>query len=140
MIRKCVTVCSWILISNIAIVLCIDMASQVENMKLKKNQKSLGCQLFHYWFCLDCTHVFVRLYDALKNEPTKNVPFYCHGCTRILPKLSEIGNVLSKQNELIDCCEKKIGDFKATVEIVVQEKLRMLFRNLRKGGTENAIS
>lgn len=74
----------------------------------------------------------VRLYDVLKNEPTKNVPFHCDGCSRVLPKLTEIGNVLTSQNERIDSCEKKVDEFKETIESVVQEKVENAIQEFKE--------
>ena len=45
----------------------------------KKTQKSISCSVCNYWFCLDCSHVSVKLYMS-RAESTANIPFHCDGC------------------------------------------------------------
>ena len=51
----------------------------------KKNQKSLNCNVCNYWFCLDCSHVSVKMNDMLRSQSCVNLPFNCDGCLRVLP-------------------------------------------------------
>ena len=132
------------LFSYLFVIVCVQyflvMASQSVNSKacaqceetFKKSQKSLNCQLCSHWFCLECSHVSVKLYEALKHEPTRNVPFNCDGCTRVLPRITELGNAIMKQNERIESCEKKLDSIKGTVEDVVQEKVENAIREFKE--------
>lgn len=97
----------------------------------KKSQKSLNCQLCAHWFCLECSHVSVKLYEALKNEPSRNVPFNCDGCTRLLPKITELGNAIKQQNERVDTCEKKIDSIKESLEEVVKERVEKAINDFK---------
>lgn len=117
------------------------MASNAGNNKacaqcesvFKKNHKCMNCQVCKYWFCLDCSHISVKLYDVLKNEPTtKNLPFNCDGCTRVLPKLNEFGSALQAQNKQIGECEKKVDALKMSIEKTVSEKVEDAINQYRE--------
>ena len=117
------------------------MASQIVNNKscaqcecvFKKSQKSMNCHVCKYWFCLDCSHVSAKLYDALKNEPsTKNLPFNCDGCTRVLPKLTEFASALGIQKQQIEKCEKKVEDLKSSMEKVIAVKVEEAIKQFKE--------
>ena len=42
----------------------------------------------------------------------KNLPFNCDGCSRVLPKLTELAKSLHSQQQRIESCEKKVDDLK----------------------------
>ena len=92
----------------------------------------MNCQICNYWFCLGCSHITNKLYEALKNEPTKNLPFNCDGCTRILPRLTEIGATLKDQKCKIEACEKKVEEVNASVERIVQEKVELAIEEFKE--------
>ena len=98
----------------------------------RKSQKSMNCQLCNFWFCLECSHVTSKLYDALKNEPTKNLPFNCDGCTRILPRLTEIGAALKDQKSKLEACEKKVDGVITNIEKIVQEKVELAITEFKE--------
>lgn len=116
------------------------MSAQVVNNKscaqceclFKKITKSMNCQLCNFWFCLECSHVTNKLYEALKSEPTKNLPFNCDGCTRILPRLTEIGAALQVQKSKIENCEKKVDGVITSMEKIVQEKVESAINEYRE--------
>ena len=55
----------------------------------------MNCNVCNYWFCLDCSHVFNKLYDVLMKERTANLPFNSDGCLRLLPKLNALGSIIT---------------------------------------------
>lgn len=63
------------------------------------------------------------MYEALRHEPVKNLPFNCDGCTRVLPRLAELGSTLSKQNIKLLDCEKKVNALKEDIEKIVELKV-----------------
>ena len=38
----------------------------------------------------------------------KNLPFNCDGCSRLLPKLTELAKSLDWQQQRIESCEKRL--------------------------------
>lgn len=92
----------------------------------KKNQKSLGCAVCGYWFCIDCSHISPKLYELLKVESTPNLPFNCDGCIRVLPKLHELGKHIDAQNKKFDEIDIKLN----TIETTLDKKVEMKVQNV----------
>lgn len=113
----------------------INMASQSANSKnvapcaqcetsMKKNTKSMNCSICKHWFCLDCSHISNKLYDVLRSEPsTRNLPFNCDGCTRLLPKLTELGSALNTQQQKLVECEKKVDSLRDSLQSAVEKQV-----------------
>ena len=89
-----------------------------------KNTKSMNCSICSHWFCLDCSHISTKIYDVLKNEPNvKNLPFNCDGCSRVLPKLTELAKSVNSQQLRIESCEKKVDDLKESLQNTVEKQV-----------------
>lgn len=87
-----------------------------------KKQKAMNCNICKYWFCLECSHVSSKLYDALKNESSANLPFNCDGCVRLLPSLTDIAARCKSFEEKIISLESSIDDkIKTKVESSIEE-------------------
>ena len=118
------------------------VASQVVNNKTcaqceisfkGKSSKCLNCSICNFWFCLECSHVSNKVYDVLKSEPNvKNLPFNCDGCTRVLPKITELAKALHLQQLKIESCEKKYEDLKNTLQSVVEEQVEKAITEYRE--------
>ncbi|WAR05168.1 hypothetical protein MAR_020537, partial [Mya arenaria] len=117
------------------------MATQTVNNKgcaqcdltFKKSQKSMNCSVCLHWFCLDCSHISNKLYETLKNEPsTKNLPFNCDGCTRVLPKLTEFGRALLDQKQQIQNCEQKVEDLKKSMDVAICDRVELAIKSYRE--------
>ena len=92
----------------------------------KKTQKSISCSVCNYWFCLDCSHVSVKLYDMLPAESTVNVPFHCDGCVRVVPKLTELGSLVKKQNDKFTEYDAKIEDIQSSLDNKIKQQVEKL--------------
>ena len=109
------------------------MASQSVNSKLcaqcetafkGKCSKSMNCSICNYWFCLECSHISNKIYDVLKSEPNvKNLPFSCDGCSRVLPKLTELATTLNSQQQRIESCERKVDSIRESLQCTVEKQV-----------------
>ena len=93
------------------------------NQPFKKNQKSLNCNVCNYWFCLDCSHVPVKMYDMLRSQSCVNLPFNCDGCLRVLPKLTEMVSQLNNQSKRYDECNQKIKDLEGSIDEKIEKQV-----------------
>ena len=101
------------------------------NPFLKKTQKSINCSICNYWFCLDCSHLSVKMYDMLRAESTPNTPFHCSGCVRIVPKLVDMNSLIQKQNEKLSEYDKKFSNMESSLDAKIEkqvEKSLLAFR------------
>ena len=97
----------------------------------KKNQKSLNCNVCNFWFCLDCSHVPVKLYDMLRSQTVANLPFNCDGCLRLLPKLTEMVSRLDNQTKRFDECNQKIKDLEESIDEKIEIKVEKAIEAFR---------
>ena len=89
----------------------------------KKSQRSLNCNVCKYWFCIECSHISVKLYEILKSESTPNLPFNCDGCVRVLPKLNEIGLYIESQKEKFNEYDRKLTVLENNMDVKIENKV-----------------
>ena len=93
----------------------------------------MNCSICSHWFCLECSHISQRIYDVLKGEPNvKNLPFNCDGCSRLLPKLTELAKSLDSQQQRIESCEKKVEGLKESLQSAVEKQVEKAINDYRE--------
>ena len=64
----------------------------------------------------------------------KNLPFNCDGCSRVLPKLTELAKSLYSQQQRIESCEKKVDDLKESLQSTVEKQVEKAISDYRERG------
>ena len=106
----------------------------VQGMQLRKTKPVAKVNLYlrnlksqsavcNYWFCLDCRHVSVKLYNMLPAGSRVNIPFHCDGCVRVVPKLIELGSLIKNQNDKFTEYDAKIEDIQSSLDTKIEQQV-----------------
>ena len=75
-----------------------------------------------------------------KKEQIANLPFSCDGCLRILPKLNEMGSIISKQQQQLETYETKINDLESSIDKKIEKQVeKAIDMYIEREKKENAM-